>query len=421
MRVVVALPEAARFIERLRAGGFVDVAELGPDDVVAAAHGLTPSAGAAGSDAEKARMAVSSADVLVLAASRSWLTREVVELCDRAATRIVAWSRSPAERRAAETLGVAVVDVGTEPLDAVRAVPDAGSARRSSDRGRVIVVWGASGSPGRTTMAIELARETARDGRRVALADADTHAPAVALALGVPDEGPGIAAACRRAARGELTPAELAQIAEPAGAFDVLAGINRTSRWPELGIERVARVLETCRDWVDDLFVDVSASLERDEEIVSDLEGPRRNAATLGALASADVVVAVAAGDPIGLSRFLRAYPDLRAVVGAVPVHVVVNKVRGGPLGIDPRGQIRRSLERYAGIERCWFVPWDPRATDAALLSARPVGEGNGRGAIPAAVRRVVGEAVSPPPPAATAPLRRHRATTRSAAGGSAP
>lgn len=194
MRVVVAIPEHAPFVERLRAGGLADVAVLAADDVAVAARGLS-GAGAVKGTVQRpgAADAVASADVLILAASRSWLTREVVELCDRTATRIVAWARGPAERRAAEILGIAVVDAGTDALDAVTAVPAAGQAR--SSRGRVIVVWGASGAPGRTTLAIELARETARDGRCVALADADTHAPAIAIALGIPDEGPGLAAA----------------------------------------------------------------------------------------------------------------------------------------------------------------------------------------------------------------------------------
>ncbi|SDQ80566.1 hypothetical protein [Microbacterium sp. cf332] len=387
MRVVVALPDAVRVVDRLRAGGHGGVRGLTRDELEAAA-------GAAESDAPFA-----AADVLIVAASRAWLTGSVVALCDRTGTRIVAWSASADERRAAERLGVAVVDAGTDPLEAVHALPS--SAPIEVTRGRVIVVWGAAGAPGRTTLAIELARELGRGDRGVALADADTHAPAVAVALGIPDEGPGLAGACRRAARDELTAAELARIAEPAGGFDVLAGINRVARWPEVAAPRLQRVLEIGRLWVDDLVVDVAASLERDEEIVSDLDGPRRNAATIAALEAADMVVAVTAADPVALARFLKTYPDLRAVVGSTPVHVVVNKLRAGALGIDARGQIRRSLERYAGVERCWFVPCDPRATDAALLAARPVGEGNGRGAIPAAVRRLVGEAVSPPEPRA--------------------
>ena len=77
----------------------------------------------------------------------------------------------------------------------------------------------------------------------------------------------------------------------------VLTGINRPSRWPELSEKRVTAALAVCRDWAEHTVVDVSASLERDEEIMADLEGPRRNAATLAALRSADLVVAVAHTD----------------------------------------------------------------------------------------------------------------------------
>lgn len=394
MRVVVALADGRRFADRLRAvgGPELDVARLPP---------RTP-ARSAGDDPASASP-IAEADVLVVPAERGCLTAALVAACDRSGTRIVARYRREADRRWAQSFGVAVCPDSADPAEAILAAPTVDPA---PVRGRCIAVWGAAGAPGRTTLAIELAHELARDGRRVALADADTHAPSLALALGVADEGPGFAAACRQAVRGELTSAELGRIAVPVGDLEVLPGINRPARWPELAHERVGRAIEAARDWVDDLVVDVSASLERDEEIVSDLDGPRRNAATLATLAAADMVVAVVAADPVGVSRFLRSYPDLRAAVGAAPVHVVANKLRPGPLGIDARGQLRRSLSRYAGVERCWFVPWDPRATDAALLAARPIGERSARGAIPAAVRRLVGEAVSPPMPARRARRR---------------
>ena len=101
---------------------------------------------------------------------------------------------------------------------------------------------------------------------------------------------------------------------------------------------------------------------------MTDLDGPRRNAATLAALRSADLVVAVAGADPIGVSRFLRAHSELRATIGATPVVVVANKLRPGALGIDARGQVRRTLDRFGGIEDVWFLPQDPRSADAALL-----------------------------------------------------
>ncbi|QLD12598.1 AAA family ATPase [Microbacterium oleivorans] len=396
MRVLVALPDAGRFAARLRAAGIEVVATTSPRELASDAAGSALAG-------ELAR-----ADVLVLPADRSVLTPALVASCDRFDTRIVARCRRDADRRLAESLGLAAVGQDVDAVAAVNALPRAHTAPA---RGRAIAVWGPAGAPGRTTVSIELARELARDGRRVGLADADTHAPSLALALGVADEGPGLAAACRQAGRGELTPAELTRIAVPLGDVEVLPGINRPGRWPELSADRLERAVDVARDWVDDLILDVSASLERDEEIVSDLDGPRRNAATLAALTAADLVVAVVAADPVGVSRFLRSYPDLRSAVGATPVRVVVNKLRGGPLGIDARGQVRRSLERYAGIERCWFVPWDPRAADAALLAARPIGEGAARGAIPAAVRRLVGEAVSPPGPNDAA--RRSRTSSR--------
>jgi hypothetical protein len=144
--------------------------------------------------------------------------------------------------------------------------------------------------------------------------------------------------------------------------------------------------------------VDVAAPLERDEEIVSDLDGPRRNAATLAALRSADLVVAVAAADPLGISRFLRAYPELRATIGATRVAVVANRLRPGALGIDARGQVRRTLDRFGGVEDVWFVPTDPRAADASILAARPIADVAPRSPITLSLRRFVGEAIAPAP-----------------------
>src|SRR5690606_1727249 len=131
-------------------------------------------------------------------------------------------------------------------------------------------------------------------GRSVAVADADTHAASIAPALGLLDEAPGFAAACRLATAGGLTTAELDRVAVPHRAgFRVLTGIGRPSRWPELSAERVVGVLGVVRDWVEETVVDVAAPLEQDEELSSDIAAPRRNAATIQALEAADVVVAV--------------------------------------------------------------------------------------------------------------------------------
>ncbi len=361
-----------------------------------------------GREAAELLGALAGADVLVVDAARDTLSAQLVTACDRFGVRIVALCDSAADRRLAEMFGVTGSSLDDAAAEILSPAPP---ARQATSDGRIIAVWGAAGAPGRTTLAIEIAGELARDGRRVGLIDADTHAPSVAVLTGLADEGPGFAAACRAAERGTLTRAELERISVPLGDVAVLTGINRPGRWPELTSARVEGALSHCRSWVDDVVVDIAAPLERDEEIVSDLDGPRRNAATLAVLSAADTVIAVVSADPVGVSRFVRAYADLRAAVGGARIHVVVNKTRSSTLGIDARTQVRRTLERYTGISDSWFVPWDPKAADAAVLQAQPVGRVAPRSALSSAVRRLVGEAIVPPVPARGDTARARRTT----------
>mgnify|MGYP000872353518 CR=1 FL=1 len=348
---------------------------------------------------------LSRADVLIVDGRAAALTAPLVAACDRMSVRIVPVSSRPADGRLAASLGLTAHDAGTPAAELLAAPVPRPPAEPT--RGRVITVWGAPGAPGRTTLAVEVACALSAPAHRVALVDADSHAPSLALATGLADEGPGFAAACRQAERGSLTTAELSRIASSLGDVDVLTGLNRPGRWPELSHSRVAAALDACRSWVDDTVVDTAAPLERDEEIVSDLvDGPRRNAATLASLESADVVLAVVAADPVGVSRFVRAWPDLRAAAGATPVRVVVNKVRAAALGVDARGQVRRTLERYTGVTDVAFVPWDARGTDAAMLAARPIAHVAPRSAVPTAVRRLVAESFAPRPAAETTATR---------------
>lgn len=343
------------------------------------------------------------AELAVLEVTRESLTAVGVALCDTFGIRIMPLCESPDAERLAARFGLEhPLPLHVEPwriAEATSAAPRTAATEPSAGTGpRVIAVWGPNGAPGRSTIATELAVELARGGRHVGLVDADTHAPSIALTLGLEDEGPGFAAACRQAQLGTLDVRELARISTPLGrsGVEVLTGINRPSRWPELSDARVAAALAVCREWADHTVVDVAASLERDEEIVSDLDGPRRNAATIAALREADLVVAVAGADPVGVARFLRGYTELRATIGTTPVVVVANRLRPGALGIDARGQVRRALDRFGGIEKVWFVPMDARSVDAALLAARPVGELSPRSPFAAAIRRIAGEAVLP-------------------------
>lgn len=393
-RVVVALDEDAGVdvADRLRDAGAdvrLVVSATAPAD--AAVDALR------GPEAAELLAELARGDVLVLPAERGSLTPELVTVCDRFTVRIAALCADAAAQRLAAVFGVDAFAPDASAAELL--APARADAVQRRERGRVITVWGPPGAPGRTTIARELACELARDGRRVALVDADSHAPSIAMATGLADEGPGFAAACRQAERGTLTPTELTRIAAPLGDIEVLTGINRPGRWPELSHARVTAALECCRDWVEDTVLDVAAPLERDEEIVSDLDGPRRNAATIAALEASDLVVAVVGADPVGVARFVRAHAELRALIGSTPVRIVVNKTRTATLGLDAKGQVRRTLERFTSARDLWFIPWDPKAADAATLAAQPVAHVAGRSALAGAVRRFVGEAIDPPVP----------------------
>lgn len=333
---------------------------------------------ARGDDAERI-------DLVLVVADARHASRELVDACDRRGLRLVALADDDAERARARTLGLESVSWA----DGFGAIEAAVTPRTADDgeperpRGRIIAVWGPAGAPGRTTAAIALAAELALLGQRVALVDADTTSASVAPALGLLDESPGFAAAARLARAGSLTVDELDRIAQAVptmgGVVHVLTGIGRASRWPELGADRVTEVLARCRDWTDVTVVDVAASLERDEEISSDLFAPRRHAATIASLESADDVVVVAGGDPVGVARLVRALPELREVAPRARLRVIVNKVRPAAMGVAPERAVHETLRRLAHVtpEACW--PFDGRAADAALLEGRPLVDVAGR------------------------------------------
>jgi len=395
-------------------------------------HGHRVVARCSGADDLAAQLETARPELAVAAAAPQYLSSRVVAACDAIGVRLLVVAGSVQERRFAATLGVVdaveapfewgarrtPVDAGVDEETRVRPArpaPVAASLDEAPRRGSVIAVWGPSGAPGRTSLAIALAAEladahAARSGGQatVALADADTHAASIAPALGLLDEAPGFAAACRLAGSGALDPAQFERIAQQhragRGEIHVLTGLGRASRWPELTAERVSGVLTAARDWASVTVVDVAAGFEHDEELMTDLNAPRRNAATIEVLRSADVVVAVGAADPIGLSRYLRAHADLAELVEPDRVHTVINKVRSSAIGLNAAAQVKQTLARFGGIEAAVLVPWDPAGFDAALLSGRPLLDAAPRSAARVAIRELAGLVRS-----ATAPVPQNR------------
>jgi len=354
-----------------------------------------------GGDELAARLPQLPLDLVIVAATPQHLTASLVETADVAGVRMLVVAGDAEEVRHATRLGIletvggpadwALLEggrsaAGDEEPDAAP-LPPAAPRRPAS----VVAVWGPHGAPGRTSVAIALAAEFAAAGWRTVLADADTHAASVAPALGLLDEAPGFAAACRLAGIGGLDEAQLDRLAVvPRGSrhpFRVLTGIGRPARWPELGAARVAAALTALRGLCEVLVVDVAASLESDDELAREVDGPLRNAAALEVLRAADHVVAVGAADPVGIPRLLRGHAELLELVEPERVAVVVNKLRAAAVGVNPGGQVRQTLARFGGIDDPVLVPWDPAAFDAAVLGGRPLADAAPRAAARVALR----------------------------------
>jgi MinD-like ATPase involved in chromosome partitioning or flagellar assembly len=288
--------------------------------------------------------------------------------------------------------------------------PAEGIAAGLTASATVIAVWGPAGAPGRTTLAINIAAEIAAAGHTVVLADVDTYSGSIAPSLGLLDEAPGFAAACRLAGSDALTRAEFERIAHrynsPRGAFWVLTGIGQPSRWPELSAERVGDAITALRRWADYVVLDTGFSLESDEEISSDLFAPRRNAATLAALGSADRVVACGLADPVGMARFLRAWADLTATVTTTRVHVVMNRVRPSAVGLGAASQVTGALRRFGGIDDAALVPHDQAGVDAAVLTGRTLRDAAPRSPARLGILSLVRDELLPAPEAEQATRR---------------
>jgi Mrp family chromosome partitioning ATPase len=239
--------------------------------------------------------------------------------------------------------------------------------------GRVTAVWGPAGSPGRTTVAANIAGELAAEGKSVLLVDADSYGASIAAVLGLLDESAGLAQACRLADQGLLDAEALRRVATPvttkSGTFRVLTGITRADRWTELRAPALALVLERARQIAEVVVVDTGFCLEADEELSFDTMAPRRNAATLRALELADTVYAIGAADPVGVPRLVRGLAELESAVPQAAPIVVMNKVRASSVGRGPERQLRDAWERYGpATELRAFLPEDRVAADAALL-----------------------------------------------------
>ncbi|MBC7630424.1 hypothetical protein [Aeromicrobium sp.] len=313
----------------------VDVADL-------LAVGLTDIAGAA-----------------LVAAELAGLDADSVHRLERGGVRVAAVESDPARCHALgieRLLQLGALDVVAR--DSVTATPP-----EQADRAPVIAVWGPTGAPGRSTVALGIASAAGARGADTVLVDADTYGGSLAQMLSVLDDVSGLMAACRVANNGRSSEVVDHLLAVDPG-LRLLTGLPRADMWTQVRTGALELVLGELRSSADLVVVDCGFSLEAGGH-----GSMSRNQSTLHVLDQADTIIAVGRPDPVGLARLVRGLHDLAGTTrGRQPV-VVINMMRT-TLGWKER-EVETAVQRLTGIAPSAYLPFDQAGLDLALVSGR--------------------------------------------------
>ncbi|MFW0154437.1 AAA family ATPase [Rothia sp. P6271] len=270
---------------------------------------------------------------------------------------------------------------------------------------KILTVWGGAGSPGRSTIATNLAAYATQKEEKVCLIDADTYAPAVSALLGMLEDYSGLAQLCHLADRTTLEAENIHEIISTikieGGYLDVLTGITRSDRWPEIRSQAFELLLTTLRKNYDLIIIDTGFCLEEDEEITFDGVAPSRNAATHVALESADKIILLGSADVLGIPRLLRSYEELQDFQQRrnleTATDIWVNKVRSTSVGNHPEEKILQAWQRF-GPEKPikGFIPYEPAIVDKCSLSGKTVVELSSQSPITQSIRTMLSELSTP-------------------------
>lgn len=268
--------------------------------------------------------------------------------------------------------------------------------------GRVILAYGTSGSPGRSTIAANLAAELARTAR-VLLVDADTHAPSIAHSLGLDVDGSSLAALARAHARGTVSLVHCEEVAyDGPGGLHILTGLNTPHRWRELSPSALSGILQAARHGWDYIVVDVAAVTF---ELLEDYQQhiPRRDALVARAVEEADQVLVVARADALGLHRLRHAWEWLDEQGVEAPRLPVINMADTYRCGARPIHSIAVALSELIPGTDVTVIPYDTAVLQAGLRGQLLKGKAkkNARAAITDLAARVATSApveVSIPP-----------------------
>ena len=233
---------------------------------------------------------------------------------------------------------------------------------KGAQRGRLVVVAGASGGVGATEVAIGIAAQVASRGENPVLVDADDIGPSVAQRLGLA-VNPNLRTAIDviHAGNGSLEEVLLGGL----NGFEVIGGLANRRDWFEVRPGDLSEAMLGLARVRDHVVVNISSRLED----LPAMGGPARYGVSRSMLALADVVVLVANPTPIGVARVLDWITEAKPLIETTPLYVAFNAYRGGRFKV---AEIQAELQRVYQPGAIVFIPYDRGLSHATWQGLLP-------------------------------------------------
>jgi hypothetical protein len=318
-------------------------------------------------------------DAVVSVGAPFWLGKQAVQEAAVAGIRLIGVVGDPttadrlADFGATLVLAEATID---EVLQRCRSSdislpPATVSSQPSRPMGKLICVWGPKGSPGRTTIALELATVLARTEPATLLIDADSYGGDVIQLLGIVEELPTVVWATALASNGKLDEPSLFRHLRRVSASGplLLPGLPRAELWADVSEFGWRELLTVARATFAYTVCDVGFCLEPARSAFPGSGEGRNRMARIG-LREADRVVAVFRADGVGIKNFLWAFDDVKALVDIDQTFLVANRVR--PVQVSEVGEI---VKRHIGKRPATYVCDSHREMTRAVMAGRAVGD----------------------------------------------
>lgn len=252
--------------------------------------------------------------------------------------------------------------------------------------GLLIAVAGFGGASGRTTAVKEFGWHLSKLGARTCLVDADTYGPSLDQELGFEPQQNGLLELCRVIERRDSSiQTHFDLLPSVTDKLSFVAGLPRISRWTDLRVATLREMWRKSRETFDVVVADVGAVLEIDQSMMHESSLPRRHAASLTALESAEVTFICAKADTVGIARLVRGYLEFHDLFAKSEVHVLL----WGVMNDSDSKDIRAAVSRHTGIESIFETAYDFELTRKALAKTSFISKLDSKSAIAKEFERI--------------------------------